>query len=195
MSLSIFRQDENATPLSEEEKDDLIPSYISSRAELNESEQANILDAELWAYNRKRDVLDQRFLENLHKKMFDNVWKWAGKFRASERNIGVAPHLIRPELQQLLEDCNFWIANNTYSIDEITARFHHRLVLIHPFPNGNGRHARLAADLLLTHHGEERFSWGQKCLVTATETRQNYIAALRAADNHDLSLLLNFVRS
>ena len=187
--------DDAATPLTSEEQQDLIPSYISLRRELNEAEQANILEAEQWAFARRHNVLDLQFLTALHKRMFGRVWRWAGHFRDTERNIGVAPAGIRPDLQQLIADCGYWIKAGTYPPDEIAARFHHRLTLIHPFPNGNGRQARLATDLLLVTLGRPRFSWGRENLVDATQTRKIYVAALRAADKHDLSLLLDFVRS
>ena len=188
-------QDDASTPLTEEEREDLIPSYIALRPELNEAEQANILEAEEWAFSRKRDVLDERFLTGLHKRMFGRVWRWAGKFRKTERNIGIDAYRITIELRQLLDDCRYWIAHGTYEPDEIAARFHHRLVLIHPFPNGNGRHARIATDLLLVSMGRARFTWGRVNLVDPGETRQRYVDALRAADHHDIGPLLEFVRS
>ena len=187
--------DDAATPLTAEELADLIPSYISVRPELNEAEQSNILEAEEWAFSRKRDVLDENFLKNLHKRMFGRVWKWAGAFRHSEKSIGVDAYKIQVELRNLLNDCRYWIEHGTYEPDEIAARFHHRLVLIHPFPNGNGRHARTAADLLLAALGRPRFTWGRANLVNAGETRQTYIAALHAADHHEIDPLLAFVRS
>jgi Fic-DOC domain mobile mystery protein B len=195
MSKPLDEQNDAATPLTEEEREDLILSYITLRSELNEAEQANILEAEEWAFSRKRDVLDERFLKNLHKRMFGRVWKWAGTFRQSEKNIGVDAYQIPVELRKLLEDCRYWIEHGTYEPDEIAARFHHRLVLVHPYPNGNGRHARTAADLLLVNLGRPRFTWGRANLVDAGETRDSYIAALQAADNHDNAPLLTFVRS
>jgi len=188
-------QDDAATPLTEEELADLIPSYITLRSELNEAEQANILEAEEWAFSRKRDVLDEEFLKNLHKRMFGRVWKWAGTFRQSGKNIGVDAYQIPAEFRKLLDDCRFQIEHETYEPDEIATRFHHRLVLIHPFPNGNGRHARTAADLLLAKLDRDRFTWGSVILVNAGEIRDTYIAALHAADNHDIAPLLEFVRS
>ena len=188
-------QDDASTPLTEEEREDLIPSYIALRPELNEAEQANILEAEEWAFARKRDVLDERFLTGLHKRMFGRVWRWAGKFRKTERNIGIDAYRITVELRQLLDDCRYWIEHGTYEPDEIAARFHHRLVWIHPFPNGNGRHARTATDLLLVSMGRPRLTWGRVNLVDPGETRQRYVDALRAADHHDIGPLLAFVRS
>jgi len=188
-------QDDANTPLTEEEKEGLIPSYITLRSELNEAEQANILDAEDWARKRRRHVLDATFLDGLHKHMFGKVWKWAGTHRRTGKNIGVDPYRISLDLGQLIDDCRFWIENKTYPSDEIAARFHHRLVWIHCYPNGNGRHARLATDLLLTAMGAKPFSWGQASLTDFGEARARYIAALRAADAHDIAPLLNFVRS
>jgi len=195
MSDPLFEPDDAATPLAPAEREGLIPSYITLRRELNEAEQANILEAGEWALARKRDVLTETFLKALHKQMFGRVWRWAGAFRLTERNIGVAPYRIPVDLRQLLDDCRHWVEHGTYPPDEIAARFHHRLVSIHPFPNGNGRHARMAADLLLTRLGQPRFTWGQANLVDPGETRQAYIAALRAADNRDIQPLLEFVRS
>ncbi len=188
-------QDDAGTELTEEEREALIPSYITLRSELNEAEQANILQGEQWAFARKRDVLAEQFLINLHQRMFGNVWRWAGQYRSSGKNIGVDAYRIPTELRQLLDDCRYWIENNTYEPDEIAVRFHHKLVWIHLYPNGNGRHARLAADLLLKSMGLERFSWGGKNLVDDEKTRKRYIAALHAADEHDLGPLLEFVRS
>ena len=123
------------------------------------------------------------------------VWRWAGKIRQSERNIGVEAYRISADLQQLIDDCQYWIDHNTHGPDEITARFSHRLVQVRTFPNGNGRHSRMAADLLLVKLGQERFSWGRKNLVDVGATREQYIGALHAADRHDYGPLFEFVRS
>ncbi|KRT56578.1 mobile mystery protein B [endosymbiont of Ridgeia piscesae] len=195
MTDPLYEQDDAATPLSEEEREGLIPSYITLRGELNEAEQANILEAEEWASKRKRDVLDERFLNGLHKHMYGRVWRWAGQYRRTGKNIGVDAYRIPMELRQLLDDCRFWIENGSYEPDEIATRFHHKLVWIHAYPNGNGRHARLATDLLLAALGRPRFTWGRVNLVDASETRKAYVTALRAADNHDIGPLLEFVRS
>lgn len=128
MTDPLFEQDDAATPLTPEERNGLIPSYITLRHELNEAEQANILEAEEWSFARKRDVLSERFLKGLHKRMFGRVWRWAGEFRLTERNIGVPPHHIGIDLRNLLDDCRYWIEHGIYSPDEIAARFHHRLV-------------------------------------------------------------------
>ena len=195
MSDLLLEENDASTPLAAEEREGLIPSYVTLRRELNEAEQANILEAEQWAFSRKRNVLDERFLTDLHKRMFGRVWRWAGKFRHTERNVGVDPYRIATDLRKLLDDSRYWIEHNTYPLDEISARFHHRLVYIHPFPNGNGRHARLATDLLLVALGQSRFSWGRTSLVNPGETRHAYVVALRAADGRDIRPLLEFVRS
>lgn len=188
-------EDDAATPLTPEERDQLIPTYITTRDQLNEAEQVNIAEADLWAFRRKRDVLDETFLLALHKRMLGSVWKWAGTFRTTERNIGIEPYRIGMELRHLLGDVRYWIEHQTYSPDEIAVRFHHRLVAIHPFPNGNGRHARMTADLLAVRLGRERFSWGSANLVEPAETRARYVAALKAADDHNIDGLLAFARS
>jgi Fic-DOC domain mobile mystery protein B len=195
MTDPLAEQDDSSTPLSPEEREGLIPSYITLRGELNEAEQANILEANAWAFSRKRDVLDQHFLNTLHQRMYGNVWRWAGVYRRSQKNIGVDYYKIPTELRALLDDCRYWLEHDTYPPDEIAARFHHRLVSIHCYPNGNGRHARLSADLLLTSLKLDRFSWGSANLIDAGATRASYVAALRAADNHDYGRLLAFVRS
>lgn len=191
----LVAEDDNATPLEPEELEALIPSYITLRAELNEAEQAGILEADDWAFRRRRNILDERFLKNLHRRMFGKVWRWAGEFRLTERNIGVQAYRIAVELRHLLDDVRYWIEHETYPPDEIAMRFHHRLVAIHPFPNGNGRHARLAADLLAIGLAQTRFSWGGNNLAASGEVRRAYIDALSAADRHDIVPLLAFARS
>jgi Fic-DOC domain mobile mystery protein B len=196
MSDAIFDGDDDAnTPLTEEEKEGLIPSYITLRSELNEVEQINIAQGSAWALNRKRDVLDEEFLRELHRRMYGEVWKWAGATRKTDKNIGIDVYRIVPELHQLLGDVRYWVDHNTYPPDEIAVRFHHRLVAIHVFPNGNGRHARLAADLLAVQLGQPRFPWGGANLVEPKEARETYVAALRAADDHDIGPLLAFARA
>lgn len=189
-----------ATPLSPEERDGLIPKYITTHGELNELEQSNIQEAHLWVRSKKKlDVIDVSFLHELHKRMFSQVWKWAGRARSSGKNIGVDAAQIATKAADLIGDLKFWIENHTYSFDEIAARFHHRLVQIHIYPNGNGRHARLVTDLLLETNGKDAFSWGANAskspLETEGERRNAYIAALKAADRNDYSKLLVFVRS
>ncbi|MDZ4730353.1 MAG: mobile mystery protein B [Xanthomonadales bacterium] len=188
-------EDDGGTALTAEKREGLIPSYITLRSELNEAEQASILEAEEWAFARKHDPLVEKILDTLHKRMFGNVWKWAGTHRTTGKNIGVDAYRIATDLRQLLDDCRYWIENGTYEPDEIAARFHHRLVSIHCYPNGNGRHARLATDLLLKVMGRERFSWGARNRVDIKEIRKRYVTALQAADGHNIGPLLDFVRS
>ncbi len=191
----LFERPDDATPLTPEEQRELIPAHIAYRRELNEAEQENIARAQDWALKSRRDVLAEKFISDLHKQMLSDVWRWAGKFRRSERNLGIPFYEIPAALRQLLDDVKAWIEYKSYTPDEIAVRFHHRLVQIHPFPNGNGRHARLMADLLVMRLGGERFSWGSVSLQTAGDVRERYIAALRAADNHDIGPLLAFARS
>jgi Fic-DOC domain mobile mystery protein B len=195
-----FQYPEGATSLDPDEIKGLIPSYISTQGELNAAEQANILEAEVWTFGRKQeDFLSFDFIKGLHKRMFKDVWKWAGQFRTSNKNIGVDWPKISEELVKLCGDTEYWIKNKTYPPDELGARFHHRLISIHPFPNGNGRHARLMTDILMGHLNEKKFSWGAKAendsIVRDGEVRDNYLIALRAADNKNIDPLVKFVRS
>lgn len=186
-----------ATPLHPREFEGLIPSHITQRAELDRWEQDNINEALAWLEKRPpRDILTESFLRQLHKRMFGNVWRWAGKFRQSEKNLGVPFYRIAIDLKQLCDDTRYWIEHGTYAPDEIAVRFHHRLVYIHPFANGNGRHARLVADILLEFIlNRPPFTWGQTNLAPKGEDRTRYIEALVAADRGEYRLLLDFVRS
>jgi Fic-DOC domain mobile mystery protein B len=192
----LFQEDDEAnTPLTPEEREQLIPSYVTLRHELNEAEQVNIGDALRWAYARKRDVLSNDFLNELHRRMFGNVWRWAGQYRTTARNIGVDAYRIPVEVRQAIDDARYWVDYKTYPPDEIAVRFSHRIVAIHPFPNGNGRFSRLVGDLLARQLDQPAFTWGRTNLVDAGATRARYVDALRAADNHDIQLLLLFARS
>jgi Fic-DOC domain mobile mystery protein B len=164
-------------------------------SELNEFENQNIAKAMVWLQKTKtKDVVSPTFLIGLHKRMFGDVWKWAGVFRTSDKNIGAPWFEVPEKVKVLLDDVRYWLEHKTYSLDEIGVRFHHRLVSIHPFPNGNGRHARLFCDALLQSRGGPPFSWG-KGLGISEEIRVGYLDALRAADNKDISLLVRFVRT
>lgn len=189
-----------ATPLNPNEISGLKLSYISTQRELNAAEQDNILLGETWAFSRKRrDFLSEKFVRDLHKKMFGHVWKWAGTYRTSDKSIGVQWHQIPTEMNKLLADVRYWITNSTYSIDEIAIRFHHRLVWIHPFPNGNGRWARTMADILLHSLDQERFTWGSKqkniSLDSKNIAREKYIHSLQMADAKNFKDLLEFART
>lgn len=195
MSDPLLPEEDGQTPLTHEELEGLIPSHITLRGELNEVEQANIVSGQTWAYGRNNKVLNINFLNDLHHRMFGRVWNWAGKFRQSGKNIGIDAYQIPTALKDLIDDTQFLIDNKTYKPDEIAARFHHRLVHIHPYPNGNGRHARMAADLLLRSMEKDPFTWGSRNLTDAGETRAEYIAALQAADGYKYEKLFKFVRS
>jgi Fic-DOC domain mobile mystery protein B len=191
----LLEEPNDATPLTPEERQGLVPSDITYRRELNKAEQQNIARAHDWALARRRELLTEKFIRDLHSRMLGDVWRWAGDFRTAERNIGIPYYQIPMALGELLDDVKAWINGKTYAPDEIAVRLHHRLVHIHPFPNGNGRHSRLLADLLIMQLGGERLTWGSANLQDASEVRKRYIESLKAADNHDLAPLLAFARS
>lgn len=192
-----FNYPEGATPLDPNEVEGLIPTHITTRAQLDRWEQDNINEALGWVEDHNpRDVLNEAFMKLLHRQMFCNVWRWAGRFRQSEKNIGVPWYKISIEVKLLCDDVEYWIEKETYPADEIAARFHHRLVSIHLFLNGNGRHARLMADILLENVlGEPAFTWGKADLIKSGNDRKKYIEALIAADRGEFKHLLEFVRS
>ena len=195
-----FFDAEGATPLDPDDLRDLIPEHVTNQDQLNEWEHANILQAEKWAYARKhRDVLSILFMRLLHKKMFDKTWNWAGKIRLKQTNIGVIWHQIPVQLKLLCDDFEYYLLNKNYDADELAVRFHHRLVLIHAFPNGNGRHARVMANLLALNLGRRRFTWGLSnklsTLTSAGAVRNEYLAALRQADKGEIAPLVAFSRS
>jgi Fic-DOC domain mobile mystery protein B len=185
----------HATPLTAEEREGLIPSHVTLHRELNELEQQNILEADTWVFARRHNPLRRAFLRSLHHRMFGKVWRWAGVYRSSNKNIGVDREQIQIRLDEALDNVRYWIEHKTFPPDEIAVRFHHELVFIHPFPNGNGRWSRLMADILAIRLGQPRFSWGRSSLRAADKTRQAYIEALKAADNHDFTALIAFARS
>lgn len=187
---------EGATPLEQEELKDLIPIHLTTQEELNAWEERNILNAQQWAFKKKQNIISIEFIKNLHKHMFNKTWKWAGKFRHSEKNIDISWYAIPTKIKELCDDIEYYLEHKTYSKDEIAIRFHHRLVWIHAFPNGNGRHARLIADLLIVKQGNPRFTWGMnQNLYKASPVRAQYIDALQLADRGDYSKLIIFARS
>ena len=201
-STDLMVEPEGATPLGPDDMDGLIPTWVSNQSELNAVEQENIIAAMHWALDQVWSVdglLSVKTMRQLHKKMFGDVWKWAGTYRLRETSIGVAPSQIAVQLHDLLADALIRIqtsASVAAAADEIAVWFHHRLVQIHPFPNGNGRHARLAADLLALAMGARRFTWGSVDLTDTREVRSDYLRALRAADRDlDYEPLLAFARS
>ena len=187
------------TPLSEEEKEGLLIKTISTRGDLDEFEQLNIEEAKVWLLKTKLAldrILTEEFIKELHSKMFEDVWSWAGSFRRSDKNIGIDKLEIPFQLRQLVENTKYWVEHKTFSEDEIAIRFSHRLVQIHLFPNGNGRHSRLIADVLIHKgFGKDEFTWGSTNLTAAGEVRISYLAALRNADEGNLKDLIQFARS
>lgn len=184
------------TPLDPDEAAGLIPSHISTQGQLDEWEAVNLLRAQAWlSRQRDLDVLNDGFCRELHRRMFNQTWEWAGTFRRSDKNIGCEWLYVGVQLRNLFDDAAYWIEHRVFPVDEIAARFHHKLVSIHPFPNGNGRHARFMTDALLRQCGHAEFTWGCGNLVAMGDVRHQYIEALRAADKGDVTLLCTFVRS
>jgi Fic-DOC domain mobile mystery protein B len=196
--MTLFEMGDGNTPLSPEEQADLIPD-LTTKEELNEWERQNILEAFAWALNprtlQRNDPLSETYVRDLHHRMFDQTWKWAGTYRTTEKNIGIPHYQIRESLSVLLGDARYWMEHQTFERDEIAIRFHHRLVAIHPFANGNGRHARLIADVVAQRMGRPVFTWGGTGIVQAGDFRRTYIDALRAADRNDIQPLLMFART
>ena len=198
--MNLFAGDKESgnTTLSPEEQDDLIPD-LSTKEELNEWERQNIIEAYAWVFEprnlRRNDPLTEPYVRELHRRMFDQTWKWAGAYRSTEKNIGIAHYQIREALAALLGDAFYWLEHQTFPADEVAVRFHHRLVWIHPFANGNGRHARVMADILVQRQGRPAFTWGGASIVPPGEFRSRYIEALRAADAGDIVPILKFARS
>lgn len=184
-----FQVGDGDTPLDPDEARGLLVD-VATRGELDELEQVNITDALLWAYPRTRlatELLTVSGLFELHRRMFQDVWGWAGKPRRTDKNVGIAPNRIAPQLKQLCDNATSWFDEQVFPPEEAATRFHHKLVAIHPFSNGNGRHARLVADLLLMHRGASPLSW------PSASDRTTYVSALRAADRGDYNPLLSML--
>ena len=187
------------TPIDDEEKDGLLIPTIATRCELDEFEQQNIEQAVQWTLGRSFKpelIFTEHFIRKVHKRMYANVWAWAGEFRKTNKNIGIDKWQISSALKYLLDDANYWHEYNIFTPDEIAVRFKHRLVSIHCFPNGNGRHSRLMADIIIDKiYKQPVFSWGANSLSSEVEARATYLKAVKTADRGDYSLLLAFVRS
>ena len=193
-----FQYAPGATPLDPDEAAGLVPSHITTQTDLNAWEQANILQAVRWvARQKKRDLLTEGFVRDLHRRMFDQTWKWAGTFRQSNKNIGVDWTQVAVKLRNLLDNTRFQIDHKVFEPDEFVVRLHHQLVWVHAFPNGNGRHARLMADVLAQQLGRPRMTWGGADveLVSMGTVRDRYLRALREADQGQWSALIAFARS
>jgi Fic-DOC domain mobile mystery protein B len=190
---------EGQTPLDEDEKEGLLIKSITTRGELDEFEQLNIEKAIQWTIGKKwksEYILTEVFVKELHNRMFKEVWSWAGSFRKTNKNIGVDKHQIGISLKQLLDDSLYWLENKIYQEDEFAIRFKHRIVTIHCFPNGNGRHSRLIADIIISQlFGKPIFTWNSTNLNKKGEARSNYLTAIRQADLGDIKPLIEFART
>ncbi|MFA6194129.1 MAG: mobile mystery protein B [Patescibacteria group bacterium] len=187
------------SPLDEEEREGLKINSIATRHDLDEFEQQNIEEAIEWVMKQNISVdrfLAEEFVRELHFRMFGSVWTWAGKFRKSGKTVGVDWVSIPIELKKLLDDCRYWLDNEIFSEEETAVRLKHRLVYIHPFPNGNGRHSRLMADVLMEKvFHKPIFTWGGENLDSIGDIRSRYIQAIREADNGNYLPLLEFAKS
>ncbi|MBS0663968.1 MAG: mobile mystery protein B [Verrucomicrobia bacterium] len=195
----IFQAKEHETFLTEEERLELIPS-LSTRAELNEAERANILQARIWAMRprtlKRDDLVTDIFGRELHRRMFDRIWQWAGVYRKTERNLGWEVHRLAEGVHNAFADARVWLQCETYPLQEAAVRLHHQLVRVHPWPNGNGRHARLMADILVQSRGGADLTWGAgAALESPGRARMAYIESIRKADAGDFAPLLAFARS
>lgn len=190
---------EGQTPLDEDEKEGLLIKSITTRGELDEFEQLNIEKAIQWTIGKKwkaEYILSEVFIKELHKRMFNEVWSWAGKYRKTNKNIGVDKHQIGISLRQLLDDSLYWLENKIYTDEEFAIRFKHRIVKIHCFPNGNGRHSRLVADIIISQlFGKPIFTWNSTNLNHKGEARSNYLTAIKLADSGDIMPLINFAKT
>ena len=187
------------TPIDEDEKEGLLIETITTKGELDEFEQKNIEEAIQWVVGRKfktKDVFSEQFICILHKKMYGNVWAWAGKFRKTNKNLGVDKFQISTDLKVLCDDAHYWVDHKTYPPEEIAIRFKHRIVSIHCFANGNSRHSRLLGDIIIEKLFEEEvFSWGAGDLTNKSDSRSIYLHAVKAADQGDFEPLIAFARS
>ena len=193
-----FQYAPGATPLDLDEAEGLVPLHITTQADLNAWELANIALGDRWAARqKKRELLNEGFVRDLHRQMFDKTWQWAGTFRQSNKNIGVDWTQVAVKLRDLLNNTRYQIENHIFKEDEVAVRFHHQLVLIHAFPNGNGRHARLMADLLIKRLGQPRLTWGGTSVsrISVGTIREKYLVSLRAADQGQIEGLIEFARS
>jgi Fic-DOC domain mobile mystery protein B len=191
-------QSDGATLLNDDERQGLRPAWIATRGDLDIAESLNIekaLRQRRWAKLTTAELLDDLVLRRLHRAMFGDVWSWAGRYRVTEKNIGADPRMVSVDVRKLVDDAAYWFQATSMTIDEAATKFHRDLVAIHPFPNGNGRHARAATDLLLSSLNVPAFTWGGGRLTVASETRNAYITALRTADAGDYGPLLTFARS
>jgi Fic-DOC domain mobile mystery protein B len=198
MGLIISPGGKGKTPLDENESQGLLIQSVTTQEELNEFEQQNIEKAIQWSISKRHNpqkILTEEFVKKVHEKMYGEVWAWAGNFRKTNKNLGIPWAQIPVALKQLLDDANYQVTNNAFTPDEMAIRFKHRIVQIHCFPNGNGRHSRLMADIIISHvFKSEIFTWGGEHTSVGSQ-RSEYLKALKLADAGDIKALLKFSRN
>ena len=185
-----------SAPIAPGDQARLVPS-LSTRAQLDEIERLKINAARVWAMRaavlQRSDLLTEPFARELHRRMFGGVWRGAGRYRTFERAPGWEAHRIPEGVRMFLDDAEGWIRFSTYPVRESAVRLHHRLVAIHPWSNGNARHARLLADVVVASQGEEPLTWGAGSPSSGLGTSPSrYADAIRAADAGDMGPLLGF---
>jgi Fic-DOC domain mobile mystery protein B len=187
---------DGSTPLDHDQIKGIRFAHLTTMGELDELEDENIQRGLEWLNHQKtKDYLSIEFLCKLHEKLFGEVWKWAGKFRTVEVNISkYRHHDVRPQLHNFFEDIKLWISGGKMSWDEISAEMHHRLVTIHPFPNGNGRTTRIFTEYVQKRNQQQVTSWGSTRKIDQKKRRDDYIKALRLADIGDFRALIDFMK-
>lgn len=166
---------------------------VRTTAQLNAAEAENIRKATVKYLmvrpSRRSARFEVAWLCKLHREMFGDVWDWAGKFRKRETNIGAPPAVTEQRLHNLLEDLKAWEMSGMPLLEQ-AVRLHHVAVLIHPFPNGNGRWSRMVGNIWLRLHGAEPVIWPEATIGAASAVRGEYLQAVRAADKGDYTALL-----
>ena len=193
----ILNQPTGATDLTPDELQGLKVPGITTHGELNEIEAVNIEQGLIWLERRPAtfELLTGEAGKEVHRRLFGDVWNWAGQYRLTDKNIGVQVWQISTEIQYAMDDTKMWVEREIYPHPELLARFHHRIVKIHPFPNGNGRWSRIMTDELLRRvDGERYLDWSSAgSLQSDNAHRSKYIDALRAADQFDFDPIMHFV--
>ncbi|HXQ81690.1 MAG TPA: mobile mystery protein B [Opitutaceae bacterium] len=199
MPIEVCPADAGSGPIAPKEAALLLPS-LSTRAQLDEIERLRINAARVWAMRgavlRRGDLLTEAFVRDLHRRMFGGIWRGAGRYRTNEGGKGWEARRIPGGVRMFLDDAEGWIRFSTYPVHEAAVRLHHRLRSIQPWSNGNGRHARLLADIVVASQGEEPLTWGSRSDPAGSpRAGARYLDAIRAADSGGMERLVDFARS